>query len=57
MCDAMDNMNRLATNMIQCPECDSESITELHYDFDMEICGGTHHLTCGDCNHYFTESD
>ena len=57
MCDAMDDMNDKATNMIQCPECYGEVITETRYDYDPEINGGTHHLTCGDCSHEFTECD
>ncbi len=51
---AIDDMNRIATDVLCCPECMSDDVYEkgCEYDEDMEVT--LLHMKCKDCDYVFT---
>lgn len=46
---AMDNMNRLATDIIECPSCGSEEMEFTSLNMDEEILEMTEVWKCSEC--------
>lgn len=52
---AMEDMNQKATDILECPECESEENYLLHKQTREEADGQELNWLCLDCGHTFTE--
>ena len=52
----LEHMNRLATDVLDCPECSSESLEVIDVEHDEECSIETFHMSCDDCGKQFTFS-
>lgn len=50
---AMDNMNRLATYIQECPKCGGEDIEYQGHQYDSESLCGTDFMKCATCKTEF----
>ena len=48
-----DHMNEMATDILDCPECSSEDLTNTASSFDEETEVTTDSCHCSECDHKF----
>ena len=53
--NAMDNLNRIATDILECEKCDSESLEMLDVEHDEGADSVTFTWKCKNCGHVFNE--
>ncbi len=52
---AMDNMNRIATDILECESCSSEDVTVTGSHYDDQIGSTATFFLCTHCGHTFTD--
>ena len=53
MDDFLENMNRMATDILECPKCDCECLELTDADYDPVADVGTESWLCLKCGHSF----
>ena len=53
---AMDNLKRMATDILCCPVCMSEDLEEVGLEYDEVEDFITWHMRCRDCEKLFTDT-
>lgn len=48
-----DHMNRMATDILDCPKCESEDVHLCGCTFDEDSQSETEHFQCNHCDHLF----